>query len=64
MQIQQLRAKAEGGQLESQFLLSQICLQNRDVEGMVHWLLQASAKGLPDALDALGHCYEKGLGIP
>jgi hypothetical protein len=31
---------------------------------MVHWLLQASAKGHPDALDALGHCYEKGLGIP
>jgi TPR repeat protein len=44
--------------------LSQICRQNKDLEGMVHWLQQASAKEFPDALDALGHCYEKGLGIP
>ena len=64
MQIQQLRARAEQGQPESQFLLSQICHQDRDLEGMVHWLLQASAKKLPDALDALGHCYEKGEGLP
>lgn len=64
MQFQQLRAKAAAGQPESQFLLSQICPQNQDLEGMVHWLLQASAKELPDALDALGHCYEKGQGIP
>lgn len=64
IQIQRLQARAEQGQPESQFLLSQICLQNRDLEGMVHWLLQASAKELPDALDTLGHCYEKGLGMP
>ncbi len=63
-QIQQLRDSAEAGKPEAQFLLSQICLQNKDFEGMVHWLLQASAKGLADALDALGHCYEKGQGVP
>jgi TPR repeat protein len=64
MQIQQLRARAEQGQPESQFLLSQICRQDKDLDGMLHWLRLASAKQLPDALDALGHCYERGLGIP
>lgn len=64
MQIQRLRARAEQGQPESQFLLSQICLQDKDLEGMVHWLRRASAKELPDALESLGHCYEKGLGMP
>jgi len=63
-QLQQLRAKAEQGQPESQFLMSQICRQNRDIEGMVHWLRLACSKQLPDALDALGHCYEKGAGLP
>ncbi|MDH3746877.1 MAG: 2OG-Fe(II) oxygenase [Gammaproteobacteria bacterium] len=62
-QFEQLQAKAEDGQPESQFLLSQICLQNRDLDGMVHWLLAASAKQHSDALDALGHCYEKGMGV-
>lgn len=62
-QIQQIRDKAAKGQPESQFLLSQICLQNKDFEGMVHWLRKASAKGLADAHAALGHCHEKGLGL-
>lgn len=62
-QIQQIRAHAEAGKPEAQFLLSQICLQNKDIEGMVHWLQQASAKGLPDALGALGQCLEKGQGM-
>jgi hypothetical protein len=64
MKIQQIREKAKDGQPDAQFLLSKICFQNRDLEGMVHWLLQASEKNLPDALDALGHCHEKGIGIP
>ena len=42
MQMQQIIAKAEGGQPEAQFLLSQICLQQQDLDGMVHWLQQAS----------------------
>jgi hypothetical protein len=63
LQVKQILAMAEQGQTESQFLMSQICLQNKDLEGMVHWLLQSGAKEFPDALGALGHCYEKGLGI-
>ena len=63
-QIQQLHASAEEGQPDAQFLLSQICLQNNDLTGMMHWLQQASASELPDALSALGHCLEKGQGIP
>ena len=63
-QIQQIRADAEAGKPEAQFLLSQICRQNKDLDGMVQWLLQANAKGLPDAMDALGHCYELGRGLP
>lgn len=62
-QLQQLRTKAEQGQPESQFLLSQICRQNKDISGMIHWLQRACSKELPDALDALGHCFEKGTGI-
>jgi len=62
--VQQLRSRAEQGQTESQFLMSQICLQNKDLEGMIYWLLQSSAKGFPDALAALGHCHEKGQGVP
>ena len=63
-QIQQLHARAEKGQPDAQFLLSQICLQNNDLTGMLHWLQRASASELPDALSALGHCLEKGHGIP
>jgi prolyl 4-hydroxylase len=64
MENQRVREKADAGHPEAQFLLSQICRKNRDLEGMIHWLLLASAKKLPDALDALGHCYEKGFGVP
>ena len=63
IQIQQILDKANAGQPEAQFLLSQICLQNRDLSGMLHWLQQASSKGFAAAQDALGHCYEKGQGI-
>jgi len=63
IQIQQVLAKASGGQPEAQFLMSQICLQNKDLPGMLHWLKQASEKRLPAALDALGHCFEKGRGV-
>ena len=62
-QLEQIRAKAESGNPESQFLLSQICLQNGDVDGMVNWLREASARGVPDAHTALGHCHERGMGI-
>ena len=63
MQMQQILAKAEGGQPEAQFLLSQICLQQQDLDGMVHWLQQASSRDFTAAIDALGHCYEKGQGV-
>jgi prolyl 4-hydroxylase len=61
--IRTLTAKAEQGQPEAQFLLSQVCLQNQDVDGMIHWLRRAVDSGLPIAFEALGSCYEKGRGI-
>ena len=63
LDLQKLRAQAEHGQPESQFLLSQICQQKRDLDGMLHWLRQACNMDHPDALDVLGHCFEKGLGV-
>ena len=34
-QIRTIRVSAAKGQPESQFLLSQVCLQNKDLEGMI-----------------------------
>jgi prolyl 4-hydroxylase len=62
-QLEQIRANAEAGHPESQFLLSQICQQNGDTSGMIRWLRKASASGVPDAITALGHCYEQGVGF-
>lgn len=62
-QLDKIRAKAESGHPASQFLLSQICQQHGDVSGMLKWLREASASGVPDAITALGHCYEQGAGI-
>ncbi|MGI9236000.1 MAG: 2OG-Fe(II) oxygenase [Woeseiaceae bacterium] len=59
----QIVADAEAGRPDAQFLLSQVCLQNGDTEGMLHWLHQACANGVPDAIAALGRCYEKGQGL-
>ena len=61
--IDRIRENAENGQADSQFLLSQICLQNKDFDGMLRWLKEASAGGLADARAALGHCHEKGTGV-
>jgi len=62
-QFDQLLASAHAGKPEAQFLLSQICVQRQDIDGMVFWLKKASDQGYPDALGALGHCYEKGQGF-
>lgn len=62
-QLAQIRAKAEGGNPESQFLLSQICQQDGDIAGMANWLREACANGVADAHTALGHCHEKGIGV-
>ena len=62
--IDNIRRQAESGHAESQFLLSQLCLQNQDLEGMAHWLRKASERGVADAQAALGHCHERGLGMP
>lgn len=63
IQIQQILENANRGQPEAQFLLSQICLQNQDLAGMLEWLQKASDTGFAAALDALGHCYEKAQGV-
>ena len=63
-QMQAMRANAEAGQPEAQFLLSQICHQNKDLDGMIHWLGKAAGNGIRDALDMLGQCHEKGMGMP
>jgi prolyl 4-hydroxylase len=62
-QIRQIRTDAAAGQPEAQFLLSQIQQQNGDLDDMLHWLQKAAASGHPDALDALGYCYEQGRGV-
>lgn len=61
--IDQLRHDAEAGKAEAQFQLSQKCLVNRDLAGMIHWLRQASKNDFSHAQDALGYCYEKGMGV-
>lgn len=63
LSIEQLQKRAEGGDPGSQFLLSQVCLQQNELDAMLHWLRRAAASGLPDAIEALGHCHEHGLGI-
>lgn len=62
-QYEQLRADAASGLPDAQFLLSQVYLHHGDIENMRHWLIMASATGLPDAIAALGQCYEKGQGV-
>lgn len=63
MQIENILARAESGQPEAQFLLSQLCLQTGDADGHVRWLRCAYAQGYTDAIDAVGHCHETGLGF-
>src|SRR5210317_1709641 len=60
---QQIARDAEVGSPDAQFLLSQICMQNGDTEGMMLWLQRAIDSGVPDALGALGRCYENGHGV-
>ncbi len=62
-QIEQLLAKARAGKPDAQFLLSQIRRQEGDMEDMLLWLQKACANELPDALGAMGQCYEKGQGV-
>lgn len=62
-QLDEIRAKAENGHPASQFLLSQICLQDGDFGAMLRWLREAAAGGVPDAITALGHCHEHGVGV-
>lgn len=62
MEIQQIRRKAESGDPEAQYRLSQICLRNQDLDGMNRWLARSGAQEFPDALDALGNSFEKGIG--
>ena len=62
-QMQQIVADAEAGKPDAQFLLSQICLQDGDLDNMLRWLHQASANKHPDAIGALGQCFERGQGV-
>lgn len=61
--IEQIIASAQAGRADAQFLLSQICLQRGDFEGMQRWLTAACESGHADALGAFGHAYEKGQGV-
>ena len=63
-QLDQIIAHAKAGQPEAQFLLSQICAQNGDNDGMLHWLNTACSSGHVEAIGALGRCFESGRGIP
>jgi len=61
--IEQVRSRAEAGNAQAQFLLSQLCLRDNDLPGMIHWLREASTNNVPEAIGALGHCFEKGRGV-
>ncbi len=61
--IEQLELNARAGKPEAQFLLSQVCHQGGDLDGMMHWLQAAAATGMPDALAALASCYETGTAV-
>lgn len=62
-QYGQIHSDAAAGKADAQFVLSQIYLQQGDFEAMLSWLRKATDQGLPDAIGALGQCYEKGQGV-
>jgi len=62
-QYAQLASDAERGNPEAQFILSEIYRQSGDLDAMLHWLREASANGVANAIGALGQCYEKGRGV-
>lgn len=62
-QYRQIQSDAVAGKPDAQFVLSQIHLQQGDFEAMLSWLRKATDQGFPDALGALGQCYEKGQGV-
>ncbi len=61
--IDQLRASAESGDPQAQFLLSQLCAQRGDLPEMLHWLEKAAEQRIADAMCALGQAYECGTGV-
>jgi len=60
--IDHILRRAEQGDPSSQFLMSQVYLQQGKFDLMRHWLQKAHDAGVPEALDALGHIHEKGHG--
>ena len=60
--LQDYRRLAEQGDARSQFMLSQYCYQQRDLPQMLRWLRLAADQCMPEAMDALGYCLEKGMG--
>jgi len=63
LDLSKLEANAVAGNSAAQFLLSQVCRENGELPEMLKWLKNASEQGLADARDALGHCYEAGVGV-
>lgn len=61
--VEKIRSRAMRGDARSQFLMSQVCLQQRRFEEMHEWLARADQAGVPEALDALAHAHQYGLGI-
>jgi hypothetical protein len=60
--LEDYQHQAEQGDARSQFMLSQYCFQQRDLQNMMRWLRLAAEQAMPEALDALGYCLEKGMG--
>jgi len=60
--LQDYQRLAEQGDVHSQFMLSQYCYQQRDLPQMLRWLRLAADQCMPEAMDALGYCLEKGMG--
>jgi hypothetical protein len=66
-QVLAIKAKAEGGDVYSQYLLGLMYLNGEGVplnyEKGSHWLKKAALKGIADAQRNLGYLYDKGQGV-
>ncbi len=58
------KSAADGGSVEAQIWLSEICLRDKKTDEAVSWLKKASAQGSRQAHELLAQCYLSGTGVP
>jgi TPR repeat protein len=57
------KSAAEGGNVEAQIWLSEICLNNNKTKEAMAWLRKASGQGSRHAHELLAKCYLSGTGV-